>query len=130
MPGMPTPPAGGLPSPLTQGSPNAGGATQPQGNQGNIAAAMVKVKNAIQLLQEALPLIPMGDELHTEILNSAKSLSKHLKKGDESPQLDIASLLNTIKQKAASAPQAAMARQFAGGAGAGQPPATPQPEAA
>ena len=127
---MNLPPSGGLPSPLTQAPANAGGATQMQGNQGNIAAAMTKIKNAVQLMQEALPLIPMGDDLHTEILNSAKSLSKHLKKGDESPQLDIASLLNTIKQKAATAPQAAMARQFAGGAGAGQPPALPQPTAA
>lgn len=128
MPGLP--PAGGLPSPLMQASPNAGSATQMQGNHGNIASAMVKVKNALQMLQEALPLIPMGDELHTEILNSVKGLSKHLKKGEESPQLDIASLLNSIKQKTQMAPQAAMARQFAGGAGAGQPPATPQPAAA
>jgi hypothetical protein len=126
---MPMPPSGGLPSPLTQAPANAGGAAQAQGNHGNIQAAMTKIKNAVQLLQEALPLIPMGDDLHTEVLNSAKGLSKHLKKGDETPQLDIASLLNTIKQKAATGPQAAMARQFAGGAGAGQPPAT-QPAAA
>lgn len=123
---MPTPPTGGLPSPLMQAPANSGGAAQAQGNQGNIAAAMTKIKNAVHLLQEALPLIPMGNDLHTEILNSAKSLSKHLKKGEESPQLDIASLLNTIKQKAAMAPQGAMARQFAGGAGAGQPPALPE----
>ncbi len=120
------PPPGGLPGPMMQGSPNAGSPAQQQGNQGNIGAAMTKIKNAVQLLQEALPLIPMGDELHTEILNSLKSLSKKLKDGNDSPQLDIASLLNTIKQKAQMAPQAAMARQFAGGAGAGQPPATPQ----
>ena len=124
---MNLPPAGGLPSPLTQAPANAGGAAKIQGNQGNIAAAMTKIKNAVQLLQEALPMIPMGDELHTEVLKTAIGLSKHLKKGEETPQLDIASLLNTIKQKASSAPQMAMARQFAGGGeSAGAPPALPQ----
>jgi hypothetical protein len=123
---MTLPPAGGLPGPLMQGSPNVGNPTQQQGNHGNMAAAMTKVKNAMQLLQEALPLVPMGNDLHAEILGAVSKLSKHMKKGEETPQLDIASLLNTIKQKAQGAPQAALARQFSGNAGEGQPPALPQ----
>lgn len=127
---MTSPPAGGLPGPLMQGSPNVGNPTQQQGNHGNMAAAMTKVKNAMNLLQEALPMIPMGNDLHAEVLGAVTKLSKHMKKGDESPQLDIASLLNSIKQKAQSAPQAALTRQFAGGGGGeGQPPAMPQPAA-
>jgi len=101
----------------------------PQGNQGNIGAALVKVKNACKLLEEALPLVPMGDELHTDILNTLKQLSKPMKKGgNDNQQVEISSMLQSAKNNAQSAPMAAMARMFPGQAGAGQAPAMPQPE--
>lgn len=128
---MPLPPSGGLPSPLTQAPANAGSMAMPQGNQGNIQAALIKIKNACKMLEEALPLVPMGDELHTDLLNTLKQLSKPLKKGgNENPQLEVGSLLQMAKNNAQSAPMAAMARMFSGGQGSGQPPATPQPTAA
>lgn len=128
---MQMPPAGGLPSPLTQSPANAGPMAMPQGNQGNVGAALVKIKNACKLLEEALPLIPMGDELHTDILNTLKQLSKPLKKGGhENPQVEISSMLQSAKNNAQSAPMAAMARMFPGQAGAGQAPAMPAPQQA
>lgn len=125
---MTTPPPGGLPSPLTQAPPNAGPMAMPQGNQGNIGAALVKIKNACKMLEEALPLIPMGDELHTDVLNTLKQLSKPLKKGGgENTQLEVGSMLQMAKNNAQSAPMAAMARMFSGQQGQGQPPATGAP---
>lgn len=125
------PPQGGLPSPLRQAAPNIGGVTQQQGNQGNIAAALVKVSNALKMLEDALPLIPMGDGLHSEILKAASNLSKHLKKEEENPQLQQASLMQQIKNNQQGAQQAMMARMFSAQQGQGQPPATgQQPEAA
>lgn len=102
-----------------------GGGTVPQANQGNMNAALIKVRNAAKMLEEALPLIPMGNDLHTEILNTVKGLAKHLKKGDENPQLEQQSMIQQIRQQAQGAPMAALARMFGGGGGGeGQPPAT------
>jgi len=127
---MNLPPSGGLPSPMTQAPANAGGATMPQGNVGNIHAAMVKIKNAVEMLGEALPLIPLGTEEHSKLAKIIADLSKGLHGASENPQLQMAALQQAMKQKAQNAPMAAMARQFSAGQGAGAPPATEQPQAA
>lgn len=127
---MPFPPSGGLPSPLAQAPQNVGGVSMPQGNQGNVGAAIIKVRASMKMLEEALPLLPMTNELHTDILNALKQFSKHLKTADENPQLEIGSVIQMIKNNAQSAPMAAMTRMFSGQQGAGQPPAmAPQPAA-
>lgn len=136
---MPQPPiqkpAGGLPSPLANASPNMGAVSAPQGNQGNIQAAMTKISSGMKMIQEALPLIPMGSEIHTEVLKAVTSLSKVMNKEGESPttpKLDISSVLQMIKQHTQNAPQNAMARMLPA-QGANQPPATgapPSPAAA
>lgn len=127
---MNLPPQGGLPSPLTQAPANAGAASMPQGNAGNIQAALVKVKNATKMLEEALPLIPMGTPEHEKIAKMIAELSKGLGKASENPQLEVGSLLQMAKNNAQSAPMAAMSRMFSGQQGAGQPPAMPQPQEA
>ena len=126
---MNLPPQGGLPSPLTQAPANAGAASMPQGNHGNIQAALVKVKNAAKMLEEALPLIPMGTDEHGKIAKMIAELSKGLGKASENPQLEIGSLLQMAKNNAQSAPMAAMAKMFGSNQGAGQPPATIAPPA-
>lgn len=132
---MPTPelpiqkPAGGLPSPLAQASPNAGPISSPQGNQGNVQAAMAKISSGMKMIQEALPLIPMGSEIHTEVLKAVTSLSKVMNKEGESPttpKLDISSIMQMIKQHTQNAPQNAAARMMPA-QGANQSPATGAP---
>lgn len=123
---MPQKPAGGLPSPLAAPPANAGAISQPGGNQGNVQAAMAKVSNGVKMLQEALPLIPMGNELHTKLLSAIKTLAEAMNKEGESPstgKLDISSILQMIKQHAQNAPQNAAARMLPA-QGATQPPAT------
>lgn len=123
-----TPPQGGLPPSLTQSPPNVGPVTMPQGNQGNIAGALAKVSAGLKMFEEALPLIPMGSAEHQAILDAIKSVSKHLKKGEENAQLEQAALVQQLKAAPNQAQQAAMARMMAGGT-PGQAPATaPQPQ--
>lgn len=127
---MPVPPPGGLPSPMTQNPANAGSMGAPQGNQGNIQAAMVKVSGAVKMLQEALPLIPLGSEGHTTLAKVINDLSKGIAKAQSNPQLEIASMHNSQKNVAQDAKMAAMARMISAQQGQGQPPAMPQTDAA
>lgn len=132
---MPQKPAGGLPSPLAA-APNAGAISSPQGNQGNVQAALAKISSGMKMIQEALPLIPLGSEIHSEVLKAVTSLSKVMGKDGESPstpKLDISSILQMIKQHTQNAPQNAAARMLPA-QGATQAPATggapPIPQAA
>lgn len=127
---MMTPPAGGLPSPMTQAPANAGPAAMPQGNAGNVHAAIIKIKNAAKMLEEALPLIPFGSEEHEKLAKIITELSKGIGKagGGSNPQLEVGSLLQMAKNNAQSAPMAAMAKMFSGQQGQGQPPATMPPQ--
>lgn len=127
---MNLPPAGGLPSPLTQSPANVGPVSMPQGNAGNIQAALVKVKSAMSMLEAALPLIPMGSDAHSDILDALKKFGKHMKSVGENPQLQTASLQSEAQNVAKQAPMANMARLFSAQQGSGQAPATPQPKAA
>lgn len=120
---MNMPPSGGLPSPLTQGSPNAGSMTQQQGNQGNIQAAMVKVGAAAKMLEAALPLIPMGSEEHERLAKIISELSKGLGKAASTSQQQASSLQSEAQNVAKQAPMQNMAKMFGANQGAGQPPA-------
>lgn len=124
---MNLPPAGGLPSPLTQAPANAGAASMPQGNTGNIQAALVKVQSATKLLEEALPLIPFGSDEHNRIAKIIMDLSRGANKVMENAQLQAQSLQNAAKSVVQNAPMANMARMFSAQQGAGQAPAMPQP---
>ncbi len=133
---LPQKPAGGLPSPLAAPPSNAGPISQPGGNQGNVQAAMAKISSGLKMIQEALPLIPMGNELHTKVLGAVKTLAEAMNKEGEAPttpKLDLSSILQMIKQHTQNAPQNAAARLMPA-QGANQAPATggapPIPEAA
>lgn len=112
---------------MQQSPPHAGPVTMPQGNQGNVAAALAKVSAGLKMFEEALPLIPMGSEEHQAVLDAIKGVSKHLKKGEENAQLEQSAMVQQLKAAPNQAQQAAMARMMAGGS-QGQPPAMPQPQ--
>lgn len=116
-------------------TPNVGPVAQPQGHGGNVAMAMMEVHNAVQSLERALPMVPMGSPLHTEILNATKNIIKHLPPGSENPQLQLMAAINAARQQSQQQPMAAMNRLFPppSGAPAGPPPAAgggPMPMAA
>ncbi len=118
---------GQLPPQLSPAGANAGPAVAPQGNQGNTAAAMLDVQNAIKMLEKSLPMIPLGSPLHTDILNVTKTLSKHItpSPGGGGSALELQSLVQMAKQAAQAQPMSALSRLFPS-AGGNTPPALPQ----
>lgn len=124
MPGAPPlggPPPGGAPAPGAP--PNIGAATPAQGTMGNAAAAMASIQNAVKMLETALPQIPMGSPMHTEILNATKGILKHMNQGGGNPGLELQSLLQMARQASQSGPLSALQRMQPE---AGAPPAMPQ----
>lgn len=116
-PGAPPPGGGGAGAGAGAGAvmqaakPNTGPATVPQGNPGNMASAMSEVSNAIRMLERALPSIPMGTPIHTEILKALTQLGKHIPAaGEGQPGLELNSLLNTARSQAQASPSAALQR--------------------
>ena len=95
---------------------------------GSSVKAMSDVRNAVKMLETALPNIPMGSPLHTEILNSTKSLLKHLSPGDGNSGLDLMSLLQMARSAQQSQPQQALQRAFP--SQGNTPPAVAPPAAA
>ena len=109
--------------------PQIGAAVSPQGNPGLAVQAMGKVRTAVKMLQEALPQLPMGGELHVEVLNSVKSLTKHLESGDQNKGMDLMELLNMARAAKEAQPMQALNRAFPSSqnappalAGGGAPP--------
>jgi len=104
--------------------PNVGPVTTPQPNAGNAAAGMSKVRNAITMLEEALPMIPMGTPAHTEILGTLSKLTKTFSGGSGGGEkgIDLMSLLQSARQASQSSPMAALSKMMAP---QGQPPAMP-----
>lgn len=127
-PGGGGPPPGGAPPGLVPPpAPAIGPATVPQGNPGHLAKAMTDVRNAVKMLETALPTIPMGSPFHEAVMKAAQGLLKHLTPGDGSSGLELQSLLQAAKQQAQGAPMAALMRM--GGQQPGMPPAMPPPSA-
>src|SRR5271157_1187095 len=106
MPGVHPP----LPPGLMGGPPAIGPMMAPQGNPGNALAAISKVKSAVTLLQEALPAIPMGSDVHTDVLKAVGMLAKHSDQGQATDQSQITQLMAMIQKLATQQPNAALQR--------------------
>jgi|SRR5271157_968974 len=107
--GMPGGPPG-LPPGLMAGPPGIGPMGGPQGNQGNALAAISKVKSAVTLLQEALPAIPMGSDVHNDVLKAVGMLAKHADTQQGTDQSQITQLMAMIQKLATQQPNAALQR--------------------
>lgn len=90
--------------------PNVGPVTTPQPNAGSAAAAMQDVQNAVRMLEKALPQIPMGSPLHTEILSATTKLAKHMSSGQGHQGLELQSLLQMARQASQASPMAALSK--------------------
>lgn len=115
-----------LPPSMAPAAPNMGPGVAQQGNQGNSAAAMIEVTNAVKMLEKALPMIPMGSPIHEKILNFSRDIAKNLTSGDDNQALQINSLIQMARQAAQQAPVSRLAQMFPSGAGAQGAPAMPQ----
>lgn len=121
MPGM------GAPPPPGQGAGGTGGAAMPGHMPGNGMQGIEKVMMGLKALQDALPSVPLGSELHQELLTAVSKIGKHLPQGGAGgdPQSMIQQLA-MMAQKAKAEPQQAAALQgLMGGGGGGAPPPPP-----
>lgn len=93
------PAMGGQPQPPVHVGPVAA----PSANQGNRVAAVSKIQTAVTALQEALPDLPLGSEVHNEVLTAVKKLSTALSKADITP--DPHAQMQNLVQMARAATQ-------------------------
>jgi hypothetical protein len=87
---------------------------------------MTQVKTALEMLQKALPGIPMGSELHSEVMKAITGISKKMTAGDQGGNGDMMQQLVQLARSAQTDPaRAAAMRQMApapGGMPAGMAP--------
>jgi hypothetical protein len=83
---------------------------------------MSDVRNALMMLQKALPGLPMGSELHNDVLKAVTNISKHMDATDKGPNkgIDIQSMIQQAKGMNQASPQAALIKAMGAG---GAPPA-------
>jgi hypothetical protein len=104
------------------GSPGMGGARTP--NPGLRISAISKLREAIHLIQEALPGLDVGDDAHKAALSATNTLSKVVgpDTGDKGQGISMATLAGLM-----GAAQKSNALMGMGGGGAGMAPPTPPP---
>lgn len=123
VPGQPPAP-GGAPPAMAAAQSTGSPVAKPQGAQGNVAQAMSLIRNAIEMVQKALPMIPMGSPLHADLVKVISSVSKHMDQGETNKGVDLQSLLQMARQASQQSPVQAANRMFPA---PNAPPAGPTP---
>jgi hypothetical protein len=122
--------------PGMQGSPVlAALARRQQGPQasnpgmGTQAQSLMMIKQALDMLQAALPGLGTGGEIHTAVLNSLRQLSRHIPQGQPTAGVQQTQMQDMLRNTLRNALlQRVMSQQGAGGSG-GPSPSTPIPGA-
>lgn len=129
---MPTPPMGGQPPggmppgghpPMGPPPTGTGPASGLGGMAGNQQAGMEKIKMGLKALTEAIPMLPLGGELQSEIMKAVQGIGKHLAEGGAGgdPQALVQQLAMMARNAKQEAP-AGFAGLMGGGGGAPPPP--------
>lgn len=101
----------------------------PTGNPGGHAAALAKVRSAVDMLEDALRELPVGMDDHKAVSESITKLAKIVPASEQQPGIQMSALRQLMQNAKKSAPLQALLRaaQQKGGApggapGAGAPP--------
>jgi len=100
---------------------------------GNQADGITQLKNAIDIIQNALPLLGTGTPMHSAALNALRQLTRHVAQGGQAAAgTQQTSLMDLLRQTVRNAMlQKIMSQQQGGGGGAegggGGPPQPPSP---
>lgn len=116
MPGMP-----GSPPPPPMGGAGTGAATAPGPMAGGAAQGLSKVKIGLEALQAALPMLPMGGELHADVMKAVSTISKHLQDQSQGGGNQIQQLMEMMRA-AKTQPNMAGMMPGSGGPPGGAPP--------
>ena len=98
----------------------------PSSNPGTSARAISQLREAVKIMQTALPELPVGSDAHTAVLNAVKSLSKHAAPSTEQPGQQQAELRNLQSTASRDAGIQQLMRSMGAGL-AGAPGGTPPP---
>lgn len=90
-------------------------ASPPSGNPGMAADAMSKVREAVHLLELALPNLPTGSDPHKDVLDAISKLSKSVPPTEAVPGVQTTQLLGLTQRAAQQAPLQALARSMGEG---------------
>lgn len=85
-------------------------------------AGISQVKTGLEMLQKALPGLPMGSEIHGAILKAVTDISKHMDQGADDNSGMVQQLAAAARNAQSNPNQAAMGRMFPP-PGGGAPPA-------
>jgi len=91
----------------------------PSGSPGQSANALSMVREAIKLLEQALPQLPTGSDPHRAVAKGIEQISKYVTPSDEVPGVQKTQLANLQKQGQQSAMMQSLMRSMGGGAGPG-----------
>ena len=83
---------------------------------------MEKLHAAAQLINDAIPSVPLGTETHAKVLKLATELNRLILETKENAQGTVQTMLEAIQKMRQNPQQPAMGAQ-------GQPPPQPQPPA-
>lgn len=95
-------------------------AATPSASPGAAVAAMSQVRKAIEILQMALPNLPIGSPPHDAVMNSIKTLSKHVPASSTDQGIGQATLADLAQHQQQVAPMMQLMRSMQAG---GQPAA-------
>lgn len=112
-----TPPAGFSPVP------------QPSGNPGDVAQALGVVREAVHLLQQALPKLPTGSDPHKSVVESIAKLSKIAPAAEAAPGVQKTVQRNLANEASGQASYVDVLRSMAGQGAAGMTGQMDQPQA-
>jgi hypothetical protein len=103
------------------------GGTGPAASHGPLAGAAVqgieKVKTGLKFLNDALPMLPMGGDLHVAVAKAVSEMSKHMQEQNAKGGDNIQQLLDGLRNAKTQPNMAAMMPP--GGAGGAPPPPMP-----
>jgi hypothetical protein len=92
----------------------------PTGNPGQQANALAQVREAVKILEKALPELATGSEPYKAVLNAISSVSKHVSPSGEVPGVQQTALRDLQQGAQSSGMMQSLMRSLAG-AGQGAP---------
>lgn len=105
----------------------AGPASPPTGNPGTMVAAMAKVREAVRILEQALPDLEIGSDQHEACVNALKALTKAYPATDEMPGIQNSALMGLQRDAQEGAMMQQLMRSMQGGGGGAPAPGGPPP---
>ena len=103
---------------------NAGAATIPQSNPGNVQQAIKLLDMAQQAMNQALPMMPMGSEAYGEFLEIVTAMNKLKTRIGEEIKASKQTMLQMMQQMKSQGQMQALGNV----APPNQPPAMPPPQ--